>query len=146
MNFLWLPQPLWFTPIYSYILTQSGEVFYVSLVLCMRGIACLLWMQMMPWWMSFIDHSLLGVIDRRRWTGSHMSQSIPPLPLNGVPNPYAAGGWFGKYKMHAKNMKLIPGTLVFIGESSARAFQWIPTWQGLDDFQKSLHPCAFGQK
>ena len=23
-----------------------------------------------------------------------------------------------------------------------RAFQWIPTWQGLDDFQKSLHPCA----
>ena len=33
-----------------------------------------------------------------------------------------------------------PGTLVLIWEYSARAIQWIPTWQGLDDFQKSLHP------
>ena len=25
---------------------------------------------------------------------------------------------------------------------SSESFQWIPTWQGLDGFQKSLHPCA----
>ena len=35
-----------------------------------------------------------------------------------------------------------PGTWVLIWECSARAIQWIPTWWGLDGFQKSLHPCA----
>ena len=35
-----------------------------------------------------------------------------------------------------------PGTWVLIWEYSARAMQWIPTLQGLDSFQKSLHPCA----
>ena len=34
-----------------------------------------------------------------------------------------------------------PGTWVLIWEYSARAFHWIPTWQGLDDFQKSFRPC-----
>ena len=29
-----------------------------------------------------------------------------------------------------------------IWECSARAFQWIPTWQGSDGFQESLCPCA----
>ena len=33
---------------------------------------------------------------------------------------------------------LILGTSVLICEYSARAIQWIPTWQGLDGFQKSL--------
>ena len=44
----------------------------------------------------------------------------------------------------AKNTKnyLNPGKWVLIWEYSARAFQWIPTWQGLDFFQKSLSPCA----
>ena len=36
-----------------------------------------------------------------------------------------------------------PWLVVFIWEYSARANQWIPTWQGLDGYQKSLHPCAF---
>ena len=35
-----------------------------------------------------------------------------------------------------------PGTWVLIREYSARAIQWIPTWQGLDGFQNSLDPCA----
>ena len=26
-----------------------------------------------------------------------------------------------------------------------RAIRWIPTWQGLDGFQKSLHPCALNE-
>ena len=30
-----------------------------------------------------------------------------------------------------------PGKWVLIWEHSARAFQWIPTWQGLDGFRKS---------
>ena len=38
-----------------------------------------------------------------------------------------------------------PGNGVLIWEYSARAFQWIPTWQGLDGFQKSLHPCALNE-
>ena len=33
-----------------------------------------------------------------------------------------------------------PGTWVLIWECSVKAIQWIPTWQGLDGFQKSLHP------
>ena len=28
---------------------------------------------------------------------------------------------------------------------SARAIQWIPIWQGLDDFQKSVHSCALDE-
>ena len=32
-----------------------------------------------------------------------------------------------------------------IWKYSARAIQWVPTWQGLDGSQKSLHPCAFGK-
>ena len=39
-----------------------------------------------------------------------------------------------------------PGTRVLIWEYSARAIKWIPTWQGLDNFQKSLHPCAFDER
>ena len=33
----------------------------------------------------------------------------------------------------------------YSSESSTRAFQWIPTWKGLDDFQKSLHPCVLDE-
>ena len=39
-----------------------------------------------------------------------------------------------------------PGKWVLIWEYSARAIQWIPTWQGLDDFQKSLDSCALNEK
>ena len=35
-----------------------------------------------------------------------------------------------------------PGKLLLIWEHSVRAIHWIPTWQGLDGFQKVLHPCA----
>ena len=38
-----------------------------------------------------------------------------------------------------------PGTWVLIWEYSARAIQWIPTWKGLDGFQKSLCPCVLGK-
>ena len=34
---------------------------------------------------------------------------------------------------------------VFIWEYTAGAFQWIAIWQGLDGFQKSLHPCALDE-
>ena len=44
----------------------------------------------------------------------------------------------------AKNLKDFwnPGKWVLIWEYSVTAFQWIPTWQGLDSFWKSLHACA----
>ena len=58
-------------------------------------------------------------------------------------NPYAAGGWFDHYKMMHKTEKwLKPWHVVFIWECSTRAFQWLPTWQGLDGFEKSLYSCA----
>ena len=38
-----------------------------------------------------------------------------------------------------------PGTWVLIWEHSARAIQRIPTWQGFDGFQKSLHPYALDE-
>ena len=38
-----------------------------------------------------------------------------------------------------------PGTWVLIWECSARAFKWIPTWQSLDGFQKSLRHCALDE-
>ena len=38
-----------------------------------------------------------------------------------------------------------PGTKVLIREYSGRAIQWIPTWQGLENFKKALHPCALNE-
>ena len=35
-----------------------------------------------------------------------------------------------------------PGIWVLIWKYSARAFQWIPTWQGSDGFRKSLRSCV----
>ena len=35
-----------------------------------------------------------------------------------------------------------PDKWVLICEYSARAFQWIPTWQGFNGFQKAFRPCA----
>ena len=47
----------------------------------------------------------------------------------------------------AKNLKndWNPGIWVLIWEHSTRAIQWIPTWQGLDGFLKSLCPCAMNK-
>ena len=49
--------------------------------------------------------------------------------------------------MTQKSLKIDwnPGTWVLIWEYSARAFQWIPTWHGLDVFQKSLRSCALDE-
>ena len=46
-----------------------------------------------------------------------------------------------------KNLKADwnPGTWVLIWEYSAIAFEWIPTWQGLGGFQKSLHLCTLDE-
>ena len=38
-----------------------------------------------------------------------------------------------------------PGKWVLIWEYSARAIQWVPTWQGLDEIQKSLRFCALDE-
>ena len=52
-----------------------------------------------------------------------------------------------KQKMQKNTLKndWNPKTWVLIWENWARAFQWIPTWQGLDENQKSLHPCALDE-
>ena len=46
-----------------------------------------------------------------------------------------------KSRKSVENVKY-PGTWVLIWEFSTRAFQWIPTWQGLDGFQKYLRSYA----
>ena len=39
-----------------------------------------------------------------------------------------------------------PDKWVPIWEDPARAIQWVPTWKGLDGFQKSLPPCALDER
>ena len=39
-----------------------------------------------------------------------------------------------------------PGKWVLFREYSERAFWWIPTWHGLDGFQKSLRPYALDER
>ena len=34
---------------------------------------------------------------------------------------------------------------VLIWEHPVKVIQWIPTWQGLDGYQKMLHPCALDE-
>ena len=54
---------------------------------------------------------------------------------------------FDNAKLHKKAKKndWKPGIWVLIWEFSARAIQWIPTWKGLDSFQKSLWLCALDE-
>ena len=48
----------------------------------------------------------------------------------------------------SKNLKTDwnPNKRVLIWEHWVRAIQWIPTWQGSDDFQKSICPCALDER
>ena len=57
-------------------------------------------------------------------------------------NHYTAGGYLGQYKKRQKTWinERNQGTWVLIWGYSSRDIQWIPTWQGLDGFQKSLSP------
>ena len=63
-------------------------------------------------------------------------------------NPFAAWWLIWPIQNDAKNLKTDwnPGIWVLIWESSARAILWIPTWQGLDGFQKSLRSCALDER
>ena len=38
-----------------------------------------------------------------------------------------------------------PGVWVLIWKYSARAIQWIPTWQGFDGFQEILRSCVLDE-
>ena len=54
-------------------------------------------------------------------------------------NHYAASGhWIQNDEVNLKNDQN-PGTWVLLRVLSV-TFQWIPTWKGLDDFQKSVCP------
>ena len=59
-------------------------------------------------------------------------------------NPYPAILAVWPIKNNAKILKnhWNQGIRVLIWESSVRAVQWVPTWQGLDCFQKYLRSCA----
>ena len=81
----------------------------------------------------------------RMWEGgggvggpSHIYRNEPTL-LTLVAN-------LANTKLCKEYTKKTTDTWVLIWEYSAIAFQWIPIWQGLDGFQKSLHSCVFGWK
>ena len=86
----------------------------------------LLWMKKTQHWKGYLS------IDENSW--------------HECVNPYAAGGIW-PLQNNAKELKndWNSGKWVLIWEYSARAIQWIPTWQGFDGFQKSLRSCALDQ-
>ena len=55
-------------------------------------------------------------------------------------NPYAAGGYLSGHNDEKETEKWLKSW-----QYLARALQWIPTWQGLDGFQKSLRRCNFDE-
>ena len=66
----------------------------------------------------------------------------------GQVNPYAAlvadltiTKWWNKSWEMSETLK----KWLLIWDYSARAIQWIPTWQGLYSFQTFLHSCALGE-
>ena len=71
---------------------------------------------------------------------------LPVLLCCNTFNLYAGGGYLANTKW-CRNPEngWNPGIWVLIWEYSTRAFQWIPTWQGLDGFQKYLGPCALDE-
>ena len=52
-----------------------------------------------------------------------------------------------QYKNNTKKLKndCNPGIWVLIWEYSLKKFQWIPTWQGIGGFEKSLCLCVLGE-
>ena len=58
-------------------------------------------------------------------------------------NTNAAGGLFDKYEIMQKTWKMTETLAHMV--TQLRAIQWIPTWTGLDGFQRSLHPCIWGK-
>ena len=84
----------------------------------------------------------------RPWVYSHIWLGVMVYVM-GEMWPYLAwNNAFTLMLLVAKNLKNDRnlGTWVLIWEYSARAFQWIPIWQGLDVFQKSLHLCALDKR
>ena len=67
------------------------------------------------------------------FTGSHLTRMLVVANLNNTK-------WCKKPENDWN-----PGIWVIIWEYSVRAIQWITTWQGLDGFQKSLHPWALDE-
>ena len=68
---------------------------------------------------------------------------------NGYEHDILRPNWHERFRVNtiqndAKKLKndWNPGIWVLTWEYSVRAIQWIPTWQGLDVFQKSLLSCT----
>ena len=77
-----------------------------------------------------------AVLDMHFWI---LAKTLPPHKGLKYLNPYAAGGSFCQNKMMQRKLKNDWHTSkwVLIWEHSLRAIQCIPTWQGLDGFQRS---------
>ena len=58
---------------------------------------------------------------------------------------YLKGDWYLNYDEYFSLALILLVAIILIWEHSPRAIQLIPTWQGLDDFPKSLRPCALDE-
>ena len=103
---------------------------------------------------SFIGTTGLPSTNHRahKWVISKIVYVLSLCPLGSlyhedILTPMLLVANFAKYKMTQKNWKRTK-TLAYgyPSESTAWALQFIPTWQGLGVFQKSLHPCALDER
>ena len=112
-------------------------------------------MLVVSFWKSIISGGGGGGGSENQSVGLYLALYLPActrgVKVNNITSPLltlvllVANLEFGQYKMMQKKKRRLknywnPGTWVLIWQYSARDFQWIATWQGLDDFRKSLHP------
>ena len=111
------------------------------------------WKWLKPWHMGTLswESSVRAIHWIPTWQGlDGFQRSLRPCPLDRSSlsirrvNPYATSGYNLVNTKWCKKPEndWNPGIWVLIWESSVRAIHWIPTWQGLDGFQRSLRPCA----
>ena len=98
------------------------------------------------------SYTFFQTAQRVRWRPQTFSRRMSPLPrllMTPLHVSYPLSCWWLIWWVQndAKNMEndRNPGKWVLIWEYSMRAIQWIPTWQGLSVFQKSLRFCALDE-
>ena len=100
-------------------------------------------LSLIKWWLSLLQP---GSFWRRNHPISHQKIDSRTYSINLLTLMLLVANLANtKSCKKAKKNDWNPDKWVLIWEYSVRAFQWIPTWQGLDGFQKSLHSCALDE-
>ena len=101
--------------------------------------SCFEFIFVLVWVMSYGEWSSYGI------QYSYHMEINPFMPEGYLDNEPSCCRWLNwPIQNHAKILKnhWNPGKWVLIWEYSVRAIKWVPTWQGLDDFRKTLHLCT----